>query len=87
MTLHKLVSQFPKIDHQIIQLVSKRMSLAGRVGRLKKKAGLPIRNLRREQDTLRRIRSQARIHKVDPLLAERIIKILIKASRDVQHHA
>jgi len=54
--MEKIRQQINKIDAQIISLMSRRMKFAKKIGKLKKKAGLPIWNKTREKK-LRKIYS------------------------------
>ena len=47
--MEKIRKEINKIDAQIISLMGKRMKLAKKIGKLKKKAGLPIWDKAREE--------------------------------------
>ena len=83
MNLEDCRKEIDAIDAEILSLLNKRAEAAGKIGVLKAKAGLPIVDLDRESEVLRRV-SQAN----DGILAnDSIIKIfrrIIQESRQVQ---
>ena len=60
MTLDPLRRQIDRIDLQLLRLLNRRASAALRIGRIKKKQGLPVYDGKREQAVLgRMVRSNA----------------------------
>lgn len=71
-----------RIDDELVELVIKRMETAGKIGEIKKEAGLPVLNVKREEQVKERL-----LTKVPENLRESISSLydtLFKISRDYQ---
>lgn len=83
MNLEDCRKEIDAIDAQILSLLNKRAEAAGKIGVLKAKAGLPIIDLDRESEVLRRV-SQAN----NGILADdsviKIFRRIIRESRQIQ---
>lgn len=55
MTLDQLRRQIDQIDLQLLRLLNRRASAARRIGRFKRRLGLPVYDGRREEELLRRL--------------------------------
>lgn len=72
------------IDQALVDLTAKRLDLARRVGEIKRGQGAPIRNYAVEADAIRLVRDAAAKLRVDPNLAEELLKLEIRESLRVQ---
>jgi len=80
MNLQDLREELSLLDHQLIELVAKRQSLVGKIGRSKQSSGRATRDFEREKDVLDKARRQAVALHVDPNLAEVLMTALIRSS-------
>ncbi|NVJ15863.1 bifunctional chorismate mutase/prephenate dehydratase [Myxococcus sp. AM010] len=74
-----------RIDEEILDAIRRRMALADDVARAKLAAAAPFRDQRREDLLLRRIRTRAAEHGLDPHEVERIWRLFIDMSVARQH--
>ncbi|ABF89557.1 chorismate mutase/prephenate dehydratase [Myxococcus xanthus DK 1622] len=74
-----------RIDEEILDALRRRMALADDVARAKLAAAAPFRDQRREDLLLRRIRTRAAEHGLDPHEVERIWRLFIDMSVARQH--
>lgn len=55
----KLLSEYRKeinaLDDELVKLFVKRMNIAGKIGEVKKQAGLPVLNVKREEEVKERL--------------------------------
>ena len=58
--LRNLRRQIDETDRRIVRLLSRRAALAARIGREKRRTGLPLRDFAREAEVLRRVRRLGR---------------------------
>ena len=83
MKLEDCRKEIDAIDAEILSLLNRRAEIAGRIGVLKAKGGLPIVDLDRESEVLRRV-SQTN----DGILADdaliKIFRRIIQESRQIQ---
>ncbi|MCD6148354.1 type I 3-dehydroquinate dehydratase [bacterium] len=79
--IQKLREKIDGIDEKIINLISERKKIASKLGKLKRESGIPILDRKREEAVLRQAKRTARRKKVDPSLAEKILKLLIKDAK------
>ncbi|NVJ08767.1 chorismate mutase [Myxococcus sp. AM001] len=74
-----------RLDEEILDALRRRMALADDVARAKLAAAAPFRDQRREDLLLRRIRTRAAEHGLDPHEVERIWRLFIDMSVARQH--
>ena len=84
MNLDELRSRLADVDRSLIELVARRLDLAGRIGHAKRSAGLPARDFAQERTVLERAREAGREAGVDPALAEDLFLSLIRSSLALQ---
>ena len=84
MSLEELRSNLSAIDRQLVELIAKRQTIVGEIGRNKRSTGTGTRDYAREKDVLDRGRAQAREMRVDPDLVEGILQLLIRTSLESQ---
>ena len=58
--LQDLRREIDALDRRIVRLLNRRATVAVRIGREKRRAGLPVRDLAREAEVLRRVQSRNR---------------------------
>ena len=73
-----------EVDNEILNLIGKRMRLAKQMGQHKKGKGMPVRNLRVEDQVIARFVSRAKEADISEEAAEKIASILIRESVDSQ---
>jgi len=83
-SLDELRLQINELDAKLLDLVAKRQALGVEVARVKRAAGLPTRDYRREAEVIMRARDQAAQRGVDPRLAEGVLRLMIRASLTTQ---
>ena len=83
MNLDSLRNRLRELDHEILNLASRRQEIAVAIGREKAGAGLPTRDYRQEKEVVQRARDSAAELGLPPGLAERITLALIEASLTV----
>ena len=84
MSLDALRSQLAELDEQLLAIVARRQQLSSEVGRVKREAGVPVRDYRQERDVMRRTRQRAHALGLPSGLAERLLLLLVESSLTVQ---
>ena len=82
--MQQIRKQIDGIDKKIIQLLSKRMKLAIKLGKLKKKRGMPVLDKKRELEMLKKLEKQAGQLGLDPKSINKLYKEIFKKSRNAQ---
>lgn len=75
-----------RIDEQIIELLAKRQEEVKAIGAIKKDAGMPVFDARRELDTRTKRKALAKKLGVDPLRLEVIFEHILTLSRQTQEN-
>lgn len=75
-----------EIDAEIVKLINERAILCRKIGAYKRSLGLPVIDLKREQEILRNVLSQNKGFISDEGL-ERIFRAVIRESREIQIEA
>ncbi len=78
--LEELRARIAALDGELLELVARRLALAGEVGAAKRSAGLPVRSFGTEAEVLERFRDAAAAHGVEREVAERLARFLIGAA-------
>lgn len=84
MELSEIRKQIEDVDHQILELMRKRLDLAIKVGENKVASGAAVRNIDAENRVIDRYRGFALEHGMKPTYAEHVCKILMQESVEVQ---
>jgi|GEM_PF-6805833 len=84
MGLSKIRKKIDSVDSAIIKLISKRMIYAKEIKEYKKKNMIKIYDPKREQEIIKKARADAKKQKLDPSLAEKVMKVLLRNSRKIQ---
>jgi chorismate mutase/prephenate dehydrogenase len=83
-TLDELRTELASIDKELLRLAARRQAAAQEIGRLKRDAGVPVRDFRQERDVIERARASAAELGLAPALGEELILALIRESLTVQ---
>jgi chorismate mutase / prephenate dehydrogenase len=84
MTLDELRERLSALDRQLLTLVAERQALSRQVAEVKRAAGRPTRDFRRERDVLLQARAAATSLGISPALAESVLRLLIRGSLTAQ---
>ena len=82
--LKRLRAELEGIDTRILELVAERARRASAIGKVKREAGRPTRDFRRERDVIERARATAEKLELPPRLAEELMLLLIRSALEVQ---
>lgn len=80
MGLQMLREELTEVDRRLIELIGERQRIVGEIGRDKVAAGRATRDYEREKDVLESARRHALANGVDPDLAEKLMRSLIRSS-------
>lgn len=82
-TLEKLRREIDKIDQKLLADLAKRFKITQKVGEYKKKHNLPALDKAREKKILERNKTLAKKLNLDPILIEKIFKLIFKKVRQI----
>jgi chorismate mutase / prephenate dehydrogenase len=85
--LAELRARLDVIDRELLQLVAERQALGRQIAEVKRAAGQPTRDFRREREVLLKAREDALALGVSPALAESLLQSLIQGSLTTQERA
>jgi Prephenate dehydrogenase len=86
-SLEELRARLDVIDRELLQLVAERQAIGGQIAAVKRSAGQPTRDYRREREVLLKARHDAEALGVSPALAETLLHALIQGSLTTQEQA
>ena len=86
-SLEELRARLDVIDRELLQLVAERQTLGKQIAEVKRSAGQPTRDFRREREVLLQARRDAEALGVSPALAESLLQSLIRGSLTTQERA
>jgi chorismate mutase / prephenate dehydrogenase len=84
MNLEELRARLSAVDKQLLALIAERQALSGQVAEVKSKEGRPTRDYTREREVLMQARSAAQSMGLSPVLAESVLRLLIRSSLTTQ---
>jgi chorismate mutase/prephenate dehydratase len=84
MSLDDLRRDIDDIDARMVKLLAERMSVARKIGTLKRKGQRQVQDATREKEVIERIRQLAKKERINPEDAERLYRLVMAASRSVQ---
>lgn len=84
--LAALRKEMRAVDKALLAQVARRLKTAQRIGALKRKKGLPLRNYDVEADVIREARLLCKKYGIDQGLGEDVMRILIEAAVQAQEH-
>ncbi len=82
--LDELRRELGAVDHQLLELVARRLDLSSAIGAIKRQSGVSTRDYAQERDVVERARAAARELGISPDVAERLVLLLIRSSLTVQ---
>jgi chorismate mutase len=82
--IEKYRNEIDDLNKKIVDLLGKRMDLARKIGKIKRKEGIQVRDYEREHQVLTAIREYARLHDLPEKYIEQVFELIIKASREEQ---
>lgn len=82
--LNKCRKDIDKIDKDIINLLSKRMKIAKKIGNFKQKEAIDIKDKKREKEVLKRVKKYGKSQKIDLKFVEDLYKKIIENSRKIE---
>ncbi|MBK6349573.1 MAG: chorismate mutase [Proteobacteria bacterium] len=86
-SLEELRARLDVIDRELLQLVAERQALGKQIAEVKRSAGQPTRDFRREREVLLKARRDAEALGISPALAESLLQSLIRGSLTTQEQA
>jgi chorismate mutase len=84
MAVSAMRDEIDVIDRKIIRLIAKRQEIAGKMGRAKLDAGIPIHDEERARKVLAAAFNYAVEEQIDPVSIRKIFEILIEMSEERQ---
>lgn len=82
--LDELREELKKVTLEILRLIGKRLSLARKIGEIKRQKGLPIEDLEAERDLRRIVLEKCRAYGVDDRFSLKLLNLLIDEAKRVQ---
>ncbi|MEM2999551.1 MAG: chorismate mutase [Candidatus Bathyarchaeia archaeon] len=82
--IQRLRKSINEVDEQILLLLSKRVEICRSIGAVKRKHGLPIKDLPRENDVYARVRKKAEELRLDAAWVERIYQQIVNMCSAIQ---
>ncbi len=82
--ISKLRKKVDEIDDQILKALCERAKVCKAIGEAKKKQGMPIRDLSRENEVYRRIKEKSAQFQLDPTQIERVYREIVNMCSAVQ---
>lgn len=83
--MDKTRKQIQSIDAKMIALIAQRISLSEKLGGLKKRKKIPVRDKKREEELFQQWREIAVIHNAPPALINKLWKLILNESIKVQN--
>lgn len=84
MELRDLRRQIDELDEELVEIISKRLSIMPVVAEIKRSQNVAIDQKRREEEVIDNIRKKAEHRNLDPDFVERIMVELISESKRIQ---
>lgn len=82
--IQQLRKSIDEVDEQILLLLSKRVEICRSIGAVKRKYGLPVKDLPRENDVYARVRKKAAELGLDAAWVERIYQQIVNMCSAIQ---
>ena len=87
MELAELRDRLTRLDGELLALIAERQRLSEEVARVKRATGHPTRDFQRERDVLMNARTAAEKLGLSPVLADNLLRLLIRSSLATQEQA
>ena len=82
--LHQLRKKVDVIDEQILSALCERAKTCTAIGLIKKKKGLPVRDLTRENDVFKQVKEKAVEFQLNPLQVEAVYREIVNMCSAIQ---
>ncbi|XOB41457.1 MAG: chorismate mutase [Candidatus Nealsonbacteria bacterium] len=82
--IQKNRKKLDEITRDITKLIAKRNRIVLKIGKIKKQFGLPVTDLKRDKEVIKKAKTIAKKTGVNIDAIEKIIKILIKHAKEIQ---
>ncbi len=82
--IRQLRRKVDKIDEQILQVLGERANICRTIGSFKKKNGMQIRDLSRENQVIKRVKKKAAEFHLDPTQIEAVFREIVNMCSTVQ---
>ena len=82
--IEKKREKIDSLNEKIIVLLAQRIKTAKEIGKLKKEAGIEIRDYEREHDVITQVRTLAKLYGLDLDHTEKIFEDIMRSARKVQ---
>jgi chorismate mutase len=83
-SIDEVRKQIEKVTLEIFNLYGERLQLARQLGEIKLKKGIPVENLKIEQELKRKVLKQCKKHSLDEGFCLKILQFLLEESKQVQ---
>jgi chorismate mutase len=80
-TLEELRNEIDSINKKIILLLARRMSVTQQIAALKKREQKPIHDMKREEEILRSVSDDAKVHGLDEAFVRRIFSEIMEHTK------
>jgi chorismate mutase len=87
MSIEEVRAEITQIDEEIILLIARRQSLAGKIAAIKEERGIPVHDNQRKIDVLAYVMKLAKAHHIDPVPVKGIFETLIAMNEKAQRAA
>ncbi len=81
-TIEQLRAEIDKLNREIVELLAKRMEVAGEIAEYKKRRGLPAHVPEREKAVIENVKSMAKENGLDEKMAEDVFLKIIEHTRN-----
>ena len=82
--LAALRREMREVDRALLQQVARRLKTAQKIGEVKRKQGMPLRNYDVEAEVIREARALCKRFRIDQELGEEVMRLLIRAAVQAQ---
>ena len=87
LNLDELREEIRKITVDMLRLAGKRLSLAKRIGEIKRQKGLPMEDLKAEKELKHLVLEKCRVYGVDERLGLKLLNLLIDEAKRAQRES
>jgi len=86
-SLEELREEIRQVTVEIIRLAGERLSLAKKIGKLKREMGMPIEDPKAEEELRRLILEKCQAYSVDSRFGLKLLSLLIDESKRIQRES
>jgi len=84
-TIEELRSQIDKLNREIVELLAKRMEVAGEIAEYKRQRGLPVHVPEREKQVIENVKNLAKEKGLDEKMIEDVFMKIIEHTRNSEN--